>query len=199
MRREELWFRYYNIVKEYKEKHGHTLIPANYEVDGMKVGSWLSRQRLIHSNPKNDPAINYKIKKLDELDIDWSVHENTWNKNYELLKEYYLKHGNSNIPKDYKIDGVNLWTWFNAQKQAYSKLSLSKDKIVMLNKLDTDWSIHDTKVLNKQIDSMIIYNIALFKKVNFVLRDLKLDGMNNINSKEEQKEIEKIMIKRIWG
>ena len=197
MKREEDWFKYYNLVRDYKEKYGHTNIPANYVINGMRPGTWLARQRVTYFRPERNKLIEYRIKKLEELGIDWSVHESTWNKNYNLLKKYYEENGNTNLSKDYKIDGFNLWYWQTNQNQAYKNGILEDEKIICLNKIDNEWSIHDTKLLNREYKNSI-YMKTLLKRTRYVLRDLRLEGINKINSLEEQKEIEKIIIKRIF-
>lgn len=43
-----------------------------------------------------------------------------WNKNYQLLKEYYKEYGNIDVPQTYETeDGVELGRWLRDQRQAY--------------------------------------------------------------------------------
>ncbi|RAZ36368.1 hypothetical protein DK853_48780, partial [Klebsiella oxytoca] len=58
-------------------------------------------------------------RQLDELGMIW-VKPDSWEVRYRLVKEYYEKYGNLNIPSKYRADGVWLAKWVNEQKQIYA-------------------------------------------------------------------------------
>ena len=69
----------------------------------------------------------------------------------------------------------------------------------MLNEVDIDWEPKDTKYLNKRvINDMKKYNNILNKRANNILNDLQIEGINNIESNEDQKEIVKALTKGLW-
>ena len=58
--------------------------------------------------------------------------EEKWLYNFELARKFYEKYGHLNIRIDTTIDGVKIGTWLSAQKTAYRKGCLSKEKILKL-------------------------------------------------------------------
>ncbi len=122
-----------------------------------------------------------------------------WDKNYDLLGRYYKNYCNTNVAHGYMMDGKDLGAWVHYQRTAYKKGLLEDYKIVRLNKLNMDFNISDTRFLNKPITNMELYKSVLIKRANLVLRDLTFEDKNLIGSYIRQKELEKVMIKRIWG
>ena len=71
--------------------------------------------------------------------------------------------------------------------------------LYLLNQIQFDWSPTRTILLNSNISSenSLEYNQTLVQRLNNIIDDLVLEGINEIYE-DNQKEIEKIMIKRIW-
>ena len=66
--------------------------------------------------------------------------EEKWLYNFELARKFYEKYGHLNIRIDTTIDGVKIGTWLSAQKTAYRKGCLSKEKILKLEDIGIVWS-----------------------------------------------------------
>ena len=59
-----------------------------------------------------------------------------WLKKYSILKEYYVKYGNVDVPRNYIIDGVDLGSWVITQRRAYKgkgNCKITKEQIELLN------------------------------------------------------------------
>ena len=63
------WERNFSTLVQYKEREGHCNVPFSHEEDGIKLGAWLYKQRLIR---RNDSLRADRIKRLDKLGIRWS-------------------------------------------------------------------------------------------------------------------------------
>ena len=132
---EEYWNIRYELLKNYKEKHGHINIKGNYtEIyndQTINLGRFLNKQRELYRKHINNNFINCDeniknhFKLLNELGISWNPQKDEWKKQYEYLKHYYNKHGHINIPINYteKINGeiINLGVIARNQKEALSK------------------------------------------------------------------------------
>lgn len=198
---EENWNRNYQLLKKYHNEHGNIDLPQNYEVNGIKLRRWLDNQKQAFKN--NIKSNQEHIDALNKLGIKWNYNTEKWYEIYQILKDYYQRNGNIDLKNDlefYEVD-VDLKIWLQSQRQAYVgniKLKLDNKKIVLLNQVNIDWNTKNTKLLNKKITDIKVYNKILNKRANYILRDLTLEGINQINSKDNQQVIEKELIKRIW-
>lgn len=71
--------------------------------------------------------------------------EEKWLYNFELARKFYQKFGHLNMRIDTTIDGVKIGTWLSAQKTAYRKGCLSKEKILKLEDIGIIWSRRKNK------------------------------------------------------
>jgi hypothetical protein len=99
------WEETFELLKQYKEKHGDCLVPYNYTVNGSKLGMWATRQR---HQQKTGSLSSEKYNKLEDLGFVWDAHELAWNENYILLKDYQEEHGNCLVPEGYTVNGSKL-------------------------------------------------------------------------------------------
>lgn len=195
------WDEYYELVKEYYNETGNIDIPQKYIKRGVNLGNWISIQRKAYKGLNKRKITEEQISKLNELGMKWDAYVDNWNERYKILEEYYQQHRNIDIPKNYEVDGIQINNWLNTQNASYrgtSKNTITNEHIVLLNKLENDWCMKDTIALNKNIKDMNKYNITMLKRVKNILRDLTLEGINEIDTNKTQKEIEKIIVKRMW-
>ena len=95
------------------------------------------------------------IKSYDESEHIGRIFENlrqsisdNWTYNYKKLFDYYNKHGNSNIFKNYKKD-IILYIWAVNQIKAYHNGCLSPEKVRMLNKIRFNWHYFNNSTWHK--------------------------------------------------
>ncbi len=147
------WDYMYLEAKDYYEENGNLLIPATYETEsGYGLGRWIRTQRVSYQNGTIDKS---KVDKLNEIGMVWTaVLQNKWLRNYELAKDYYVKHGNLNISHDYEstiIDSrgeevkIKLGIWISGQRDNYLKNRLSEDQITKLESIGMSWDRFDEK------------------------------------------------------
>ncbi|MBD3797461.1 MAG: DEAD/DEAH box helicase family protein [Campylobacterales bacterium] len=127
------WDKYYELLKEYYEEFGK--LPAKSTIyKDFKLGIWLNTQRSFLAN---NTLLKNKIKRLDDVDPTWkmSKHELAWNRNYELLKEYYDEF-NCLPTQSTKYKGVNIGRW-HTKNRLIKKLS--REKKDLLNLITPTW------------------------------------------------------------
>jgi hypothetical protein len=110
----------YNILKEYKEAHGHVKVPVKHIHHGFKLGSWFKTQitQYRNSNEGRLPALcNERIKLLEELGVSWGEKRNTtsWDSRFDALLEFKRKFGHANVPWQWK-ENISLAQWVNSQR-----------------------------------------------------------------------------------
>ena len=77
---------------------------------------WINKQRKNYSAGK---LTNEQAAKLSEIGMVWEF-DDPWENAYRNAKQYYEKHGDLNVPKDYVCeDGCKLYVWLANQRRNY--------------------------------------------------------------------------------
>lgn len=74
------------------------------------------------------------------------VLQTSWEKGFELLREYFLKSQNSAVPENLTVDGVNLFNWVTVQRKAFKNGSMQPERQHKLEALPSwYWDRTDTR------------------------------------------------------
>ena len=135
------WDMYYASAKQYYQENGNLEVPARFITEeGYALGSWLNNQKAIRKGNIVGTLTEDQVQKLDAIGMIWDLLDYFWEQNYRLAKEYYLAHGNLDIPATYKLkDGKHLGNWILRQRQLYKNNSLTEDQISKLDSIGMDW------------------------------------------------------------
>ena len=199
--REDNWDENYSLLEEYYKEYGNVDVPSDYTINDVNLGRWVRSQRSAYSGKSKGKINDDQIQILNDIEMIWDLNETKWQKNYELLKNYYKEFKSLDVPQSYAVDDISLGIWLRGQRQAYkgkSKIRISKEHIKLLNDINIDWAPKDTKLLNKEIVNIEEYNTILLNRLNSILDDLIYEGVNEIEDDDKQKEITNVLIKRIW-
>ena len=198
-----MWNRYYNSLKKYINENPQLKV-NNYTVssNGLQIGKWYFEQLAAY---RNHILNRRQIKLFKEIDYKYiSLKNDSWDEHYYQLEDYFKKYGNINIKTEYVTeDGVKIGKWLFSQKASYlgnSNVTISRNHIMLLNDLFIDWSTNDTKKLNSKINdsNKELYKKVMLKRMRHILDDLSYEINGDISDLDKQKEIEKIIIKRMW-
>ncbi len=142
--RAQEWERFFSFAKEYYEKYGNLDIPVSYEIEGVKLGEWLHRNRMAHRGKKGTPHITEEqFKRLESIGAKWDHYEESidtkWNDMYALAKEYYIHFGDLSIPQDKAYKGKKLGSWVHVQRQRFLKRKLELDRQQLLESIGMIW------------------------------------------------------------
>ena len=100
------------------------------------VGPWLSTQRVQY---REGILSDGRQLLLEELGVSWNPSElrkDRWEENFELLLEFKREFGHCDVPRrSYPIPGV----WVSAQRTAFRKGRLSKERIAKLEEHGFNW------------------------------------------------------------
>jgi len=130
--RTERWEEAFSALEKFRKREGHCQVPANYEENGFKLGRWVSKQRLEEKRQYPD-----RVRRLNSLGFCWDPHAESWEEGFSALKEYYEREGDFRIPRNFKLNGINLGRWIVHQR--YNKKAISADRIMRLNDLGFTW------------------------------------------------------------
>jgi len=115
-------------LKEYKSKHGNCNVPNKY-TDNKQLATWVGHQRKVY---KDKILGKERIKRLEDIGFDWNPSKSRWEEMFKALKEYKSRHGNYNVPRDWK-ENAKLGNWIYTQRAFYKNGKLSKHQINCLN------------------------------------------------------------------
>ena len=153
--REKNWQKNYELAKNYYEKYGNLEIPQNfktsdgfaYDENGIKLGVWISNQRASFLDLSQEQQ-----QLLQSIGFILNLRDKNWQKNYQLAKNYYEKHGNLEIPVYFKTNdgftydekGLNLGRWIHIQRVRFLNLSQERQQLLqsigfILNPREKNW------------------------------------------------------------
>ncbi len=145
----EAWLSMYALARQYYTDHGDLDIPSNYVTpEGVQLGSWLNRQRLIRSGKKSGKLTGEQIRALDQIGMSWlDLGEERWNRNFRALRAYYERHGNIDVPQDYATsDGINLGRFvknMRFHRDTKYRRCLTPSRVTQLNEMGMIWDVDE--------------------------------------------------------
>ena len=164
----DTWMKNYNLAKSYYKHHGHLNIPQRfkttngyeYDEEGFNLGNWIICQRQSYKGQGTCKLTEEQKKLLEKIGMVFDVHSDDWMKKYKLAESYYKRHGNSEIPRNFKTtngyeydeQGINLGRWISNQRQAYKGYGTTKiteEQIKLLEKIGMNFDNVNFKKLMK--------------------------------------------------
>ncbi len=134
----------FSALEDYVAKHGHAWVPHRHKMPGgLKLGAWCNAQRVNYYKGKLPTEYAKRLKALQGW--NWDPLGDHFDRNIGALEEYASEHGGAHMPQRYKtLDGINLGTWCNAQRNKYRKGELAAEYAERLEALP-GWHWKSTK------------------------------------------------------
>jgi len=139
------WDFMFGLLKRYLNREGHVLVPSDHLEQGAQLGRWLGNQRGTY---RSGFLSQDRISLLESVHSSWTWDpvDESWQQNYELLKEYLQVHGTTSVPANADYKNVALGNWVAAQRSRLRTKLLSKERIEALEALPTwSWNPVDEK------------------------------------------------------
>ena len=141
------WNMAYKLATDYYRVNGNLHVSGIYKAkNGFCLGSWVYSQR--KKSRKGELPDEYK-QKLDEIGMDWLFPlERKWEDGFAAAEEYYAKHGNLDVPEDYRLGDFSLGAWIKKQRKEKSSLKTAGangNQISRLVAIGMIWGATDTK------------------------------------------------------
>ena len=98
------WNEFYEKLKDFKVEFGHcNASQTSADPELRKLGKWVNTQRTLYkgrmSNGRFIQMLPERIKLLEDLGIVWNKKDAEWDKGFEELKAYKVKHNHFDIPQ----------------------------------------------------------------------------------------------------
>ena len=138
-RLEAAWEKGFASAQKYRTEHGDLLVPVRYrDKNDFALGEWIvyNRQRYLGGNLTQN-----RIERLEAIGMVWSTSNDLWEQNYAAATQYYLEHGDLEIPIKYETpSGFGLGVWLGAQRAAHKAGELPQEQVERLDALGMDWT-----------------------------------------------------------
>lgn len=138
-RLEAAWEKGFVSAQKYRTEHGDLLVPVRYrDKNDFALGEWIvyNRQRYLGGNPTQN-----RIERLEAIGMVWSTSNDLWEQNYAAATQYYLEHGDLEVPIKYETpSGFGLGVWLGAQRAAHKAGELPQEQVERLDALGMDWT-----------------------------------------------------------
>ena len=138
-RLETAWEKGFASAQKYRTEHGDLLVPVCYrDKNDFALGEWIvyNRQRYLGGNLTQN-----RIERLEAIGMVWSTSNDLWEQNYAAATQYYLEHGDLEVPIKYETpSGFGLGVWLGAQRAAHKAGELPQEQVERLDALGMDWT-----------------------------------------------------------
>ena len=138
-RLEAAWEKGFASAQKYRTEHGDLLVPVRYrDKNDFALGEWIvyNRQRYLGGNLTQN-----RIERLEAIGMGWSTSNDLWEQNYAAATQYYLEHGDLEVPIKYETpSGFGLGVWLGAQRAAHKAGELPQEQVERLDALGMDWT-----------------------------------------------------------
>ena len=138
-RLEAAWEKGFASAQKYRTEHGDLLVPVRYrDKNDFALGEWIvyNRQRYLGGNLTQN-----RIERLEAIGMVWSTSNDLWEQNYAAATQYYLEHGDLEVPIKYETPSdFGLGVWLGAQRAAHKAGELPQEQVERLDALGMDWT-----------------------------------------------------------
>lgn len=138
-RLEAAWEKGFASAQKYRTEHGDLLVPVRFrDKNDFALGEWIvyNRQRYLGGNLTQN-----RIERLEAIGMVWSTSNDLWEQNYTAATQYYLEHGDLEVPIKYETpSGFGLGVWLGAQRAAHKAGELPQEQVERLDALGMDWT-----------------------------------------------------------
>ena len=155
-RLEAAWEKGFASAQKYRTEHGDLLVPVRFrDKNDFALGEWIvyNRQRYLGGNLTQN-----RIERLEAIGMVWSTSNDLWEQNYAAATQYYLEHGDLEVPIKYETpSGFGLGVWLGAQRAAHRAGELPQEQVERLDALGMDWTNRNDRKWMSRYDVAAAY------------------------------------------
>jgi hypothetical protein len=140
------WEEKLSVLREFRERNGHLLVPIDYVADGMNIGRAVTRWRSAYRRGTLDPD---RVDQLEQLGMVWDVNTTLWDQVITYLRGFQNEHGHLRVPAGTRIqvvgynrastEGLDVFEWLIRQRERRAAGKLTADEIADLDAVGMIW------------------------------------------------------------
>lgn len=132
------WEFFFGVLQEYANHEGHTRVPQSFDAEGVRLGSWVARQRRHETLGKLNVERKDLLESLPEW--SWNARSDRWQDSFDELVAFVDEHDSARVPQSFTTSsGLKLGAWVREQRGAYAEGVLDDQRQHKLESLD-GWS-----------------------------------------------------------
>ena len=105
------WDRWFGLLQNFFKREGHCLASYDHKEGGLKLGNWVSVQRIKRSEL---PLV--RIQCLESLGFTWDPLSQQWEDAFSALQEFKKREGHLRVPRSHIESKVRLGDWIHTQR-----------------------------------------------------------------------------------
>lgn len=131
------WEDNFALLKAYVSRVGHARVPQSHVEDGVGLGAWVSRQRLVYRRRELPADRAARLTALDGW--NWDPATDYWDRGFAALESFVAREGHPRVPQDHHEEGFDLGGWVSRQRDFFRRGKLSAERAARLEGIN-DWS-----------------------------------------------------------
>ena len=117
----EKWEVGFSKLLQFKEAEGHCRVPKYFELDGYKLGEWVSIQRKTPYSMADE-----RKQRLDAIDFAWDPLAHRWEVGFDKLLQFKQSEGHCRVPQRFQMEEFKLGRWVGIQRSEQENLSTER-------------------------------------------------------------------------
>jgi Helicase associated domain len=131
---ESAWEEGFAILKKFKAREGHCLVPQNHIEESCRLGAWVTMQR---TRKKKKQISDKRLKQLDDIGFIWDPHEERWEQAFAALGAFKTREGHCRVPRHHVEGTIGLGRWVEHQRE--NRVTMSPKHRRQLDDLGFIW------------------------------------------------------------
>ncbi len=117
--RQHSWEQYFDSLQKYVENHGHSRVLQHYTSDGIRLGTWVNKQRGFYKNGNMREDRRALLESLPGW--TWTPTSARKEEAFELLQEFVDREGHARVPTTHIERGFALGQWITNRRQTFKR------------------------------------------------------------------------------
>ena len=136
--RTDQWEEAFAALEKFGKKNGHLNVGKDVMAGGMKLNSWVIRQRQFKNKGQISPL---QIKRLNSIGFSWDPRTESWEQAFAALEKFHNRERHCNVPDNHIENGIQLGSWISVQRMLKKKSKLAHDRVGRMNNLGVAWDM----------------------------------------------------------
>ena len=136
--RTDQWEEAFAALEKFGKENGHLNVGKDIMAGGMKLNSWVIRQRQFKNKGKISPL---QIKRLNSIGFSWDPRTESWERAFTAFVKFHDREKHCIVPDKHTENGIQLGSWISVQRLIKKKGKLAHERVRRMNNLGFVWDV----------------------------------------------------------